>query len=413
MTIAPRVLELAEYQPLRLPEHGLTRELGQALWQNYGDKVTVAPPSFRNEHHWELTSQGYVGYIPLSPELHLALRPKVALSNIFQMLEYAYNLGEFLPRDLAQVKSLQELFERLALVFSRRVLDRARKGLYRAYIPEDERMAYVRGRMDLRHTAQAPWDPQVHCQYEEHTADVEENRILNWTLFRLPRTGLITEHSRATVMQALRQVRPFASLEPVTPAQCLGRTYHRLNQDYQPLHALCHFFLQHIGPDLHSGDRSMLPFLIPMASLFETFVAQWLQHAGMPGYTLEVQKAIPWDPVEKRQAQVDLVLKDATSGQTVCVLDTKYKAPEAAGDDDIHQVVFYALATGCREAVLIYPTPLARPTDTWVRPTYGTHGIHVRTLTFGLDGDLDDAGRRFIAALMGRGLNAVAKGPDA
>lgn len=408
MTLAPRLLELVEYQTCALPEGDLTRELGQALWRDYGDKVAVSEPSFKNGYRWELASQGYVGYIPLTPELHLALRPKVILSNVFQMLEYAYNVGQFLHRDLAQVDTLEELFERLAHVLALRVLDRARKGLYRSYIDKDDRMTYVRGRIDLRHTTQAPWDPQVQCEFQEHTADLEENRILNWTLFRLPRTGLLTERTRPTVLQAYRQVRPFASLEPVPPAQCLGRTYHRLNQDYQPLHALCHFFLEGIGPDLHSGERHMLPFLIDMASLFESFVARWLTKTGIPGHALATQAAVLWDTAERRQAKVDLVLNDQATGKPVCVLDTKYKAPDAASDDDIHQVVFYAQATGCQEAVLIYPVPLSHPTDTRVGD------IHVRTLTFALGGDLDAAGAQFITALMGtiRDAGAMAEEND-
>ncbi len=394
MTAAPELLELVEYQTATLSRNALTPELGLTLWQNYGDRVSISEPSFKNGYHWELASQGYVGYIPLSPELHLALRPKVPLSSLFEMLEYAYKVGEFLPRDMAQVQTLEELFERLALVFARRVLDRARKGLYRAYVAEDDRMSYVRGRIDLRHTVEAPWDPQVHCHYEDHTADVEENRILSWTLFRLPRTGLIKEHSRSTVMQAYRQVRPFASLEPVTSAQCLGRTYHRLNQDYQPLHALCHFFLESIGPDLNSGKRHMLPFLINMAQLYETFVAEWLQRQGIVGMTVHPQEPVMWDPLGKRQARVDLVLRDAATSRPVCVLDTKYKAQDSAADDDIHQIVFYAQAIDCHEAVLIYPQALANPTTTFVGD------IRVRTLTFSLDGDLDEAGRRFVSELL-------------
>lgn len=397
MTAAPELLDLVEYRTATLARNALTPELGLALWQNYGDKVAISEPSFKNGYQWELTSQGYVGYIPLAPELHLALRPKVSLSSLFEMLEYAYKVGEFLRQDLAQVKTLDELFERLALVLAQRVLDRARKGLYRTYITEDDRMTYVRGRMDMRRMAQNPWEPQVHCEYQEHTADVEENRILNWTLFRLPRTILITDHSRPTIMQAYRQVRPFASLEPVTSAQCLGRTYHRLNQDYQPLHALCHFFLEGIGPDLQSGERHMLPFLINMAQLYETFVAEWLQRHGIAGLTVHPQEPVMWDPLGKRQAQVDLVLKDADTKRPVCVLDTKYKDPDSAADDDIHQIVFYAQAIDCREAVLIYPQALANPTTTFVGD------IRVRTLTFSLDGDLDAAGRRFVSDLMQTG----------
>jgi hypothetical protein len=47
----------------------------------------------------------------------------------------------------------------------------------------------------------------------------------------------------------------------------------------------------------------------------------------------------------------------------------------------------------CKRAVLIYPTQLTRPLDEYV----GT--IRVQSLTFGLDGDLDEAGRAFLSQL--------------
>ena len=390
----PEVLELTEYVPYGLAREALDPAVAQALWHAHGNQVAVTEPSFKNGYQWELTSQGYVGYIPLVPELHLALRPKVPLTNLFHMLEYAYKLGDFLRTGMVQVESFEELYERLALVLARRVLDRARKGLYRAYVGHHEQVPFLRGRMDLQRLVRAPWDVRPHCHYQEHTADVEENQILAWTLFLLPRTGLCGERSRSTVMKAYRAVGQAASLEHVTPMQCLGRLYHRLNEDYQPLHALCHFFLAHIGPSYRSGRKSMLPFLMDMNRLFEVFVAEWLARRGVEGLRVKAQHLVKWDQVQGTQSQIDLVLVDSRRGQPVCVLDTKYKAPDKPAEADIYQAVFYALATGCREAVLVYSAPLAKPIDARI------DHVHLRTLTFALDGDLDAAGERFVGALM-------------
>ena len=61
--------------------------------------------------------------------------------------------------------------------------------------------------------------------------------------------------------------------------------------------------------------------------------------------------------------------------------------PETA---DIQQMISYAYTKGCPEAILIYPEPLSRPFDKTIR------GIRVRSLTFSLDGNLDEAGRKFL-----------------
>lgn len=71
----------------------------------------------------------------------------------------------------------------------------------------------------------------------------------------------------------------------------------------------------------------------------------------------------------------------------------KYKVPDTPSTDDIAQVVTYAEAKGCREAVLIYPVPLIKPINAIIG------AIQVRTLTFSLAGDLEMAGRSLLKGL--------------
>lgn len=42
----------------------------------------------------------------------------------------------------------------------------------------------------------------------------------------------------------------------------MGRFYNRLNQDYEPMHGLCWFFLENIGPTHEQGEHTILPFLV-------------------------------------------------------------------------------------------------------------------------------------------------------
>jgi 5-methylcytosine-specific restriction enzyme subunit McrC len=188
-----------------------------------------------------------VGYVPVDDGLHLALQPKVSLNNLFGMLEYAYNIGEFYDSTVP-LESLQALYQRLAVMLARRVLERGRRGYYRAYIPQAERAAVVRGRLDVRRLLAAPWDPQPLCHYDEHTADIEDNRILGWTLYSIARSGLCQGAALAAVKQAYRAVGSLVTPEEIEAARCRGRLYHRLNDDYRPLHALCRFFLENSGP---------------------------------------------------------------------------------------------------------------------------------------------------------------------
>lgn len=394
-TLAPTVLELTEYQTASLPAGELDVALGERLWREYGKYVSVEPPGFKTNYQWQLTPQGYVGYIPLTPDMHIAIRPKVPVENIFRMLEYAYNVPFQQSGEMVNCEALEDYFERLATVLAKRVLDRGRKGFYRAYIAESDRLPYLRGQLDVHRLMCRPWDTDLHCHYEEHTGDLVENQILAWTLHTIIRSGLCSEKTLPTVRHAYRTMQGLVTLTPFNARACVGRLYNRLNDDYEPLHALCRFFLEHSGPHFESGERTMIPFLIDMALLFERFVAEWLRMHLPKSVRLKVQEDVDLTEAGDLKFRIDLVLYDAKSSDPVMVLDTKYKAPEAPSTDDVGKVTAYAVSKSCSEAALIFPAALSAPLNTLMGDK-----IRVRSLEFQLDGSLDQSGKALITQLL-------------
>ena len=394
MTAGPNVIELTEYERTTLDRDALPPGVGEALWRGYGRQVNVAFPDPTTAYRWQMTPLGWVGHIPLTPEIQFVLQPKVPLSNLFRMLAHAYRLDPEWLEGLIECQSLAEFYERLALILARRVLDRSRKGLYRSYVPQTEPLPYIRGRLDVAQAVRTPGRVNHDCHFHEHTADIEDNQILVWTLRRIARSGLCSERTLPTIRRAYRALQGLVTVQPFAPEVCLNRLYHRLNNDYEPLHALCRFFLEQSGPTHALGDRAMLPFLVDMARLYELFVAAWLTAHLPDTLRLKVQERVAIGQSRQLKFDIDLVLYEANSGAAWCVLDTKYKAPVSPANDDIFQAVTYAEAKGCRQAVLVYPKPPAHPLD----ETIGQ--IRIRSLTFGLDGDLEQAGSRFLAALL-------------
>jgi 5-methylcytosine-specific restriction enzyme subunit McrC len=394
-----RIIELEEYSSRRLPRHELSDEVAQVLHRDFSRQVAVQPPSFLNGHEWELAGLGFVGFIPVTSELGLQLKPKVEIRNLFRMLEVAYSLREFtIFDDLFDAKSLAEFYEHLAIVLSKRVMDRCRKGIYAQYLAQDEALPYVRGQVNLQPWLRTPWRVEIPCHFEEHTADIEDNQLLGWTLQRILHSGRCTEaRSLPTVRRAYHALRQTVTLQPYGALSCINRLYNRLNADYHPMHALCFFFLDHSGPSHELGDHKMLPFLIDMAGLFERFVAEWLRCNLADRYLVKAQDNYTIDPGAGLHFKIDLVVEERRSGQVRWVMDTKYKAPPGGpAASDIQQVVAYAEAKEATEAILIYPTLLTSPLNSRVG------NVRVRTLTFSLDGDLDLAGQRFLQTLAPR-----------
>lgn len=404
MVAPPEPVALVEYEPTRLPAQAISPEAGALLWQQYGVErrvLDVAFPSPRTAGQWELVSLGWVGHVPLTPALQLHLQPRTPIGNLFRMLVMVYGLQEpdFLP-GLVQSNSLRDVYELLAGYLATGVLARRRRGLYHAYVPREEALPYVRGR--IRVEGRKPAQPRLDCTYEERTADVAENQLLAWTLRRIATSGLCREQVQATVRRAYHGL---AGVTPVVRDASAGAgwRYHRLNADYAPLHALCRFFLTHTGPGHDVGDQKMAPFLVHMPRLYEQFVAHWLQQRLPAPWQLRIQQQVTaGEPEAALDFTLDMVLVDG-SGQPRAVLDTKYKTEVAAAD--IHQIVTYAELCRCREAILVYPQPPRQPLDVPIGD------VRVRTLTFGLAADLEAEGRAFLAALNVGAPNTISINP--
>lgn len=390
----PRIIELQEHAPLRLSSQTLSAAAGELLWQQYDRErgvINVDFPSPKTGNQWQITPRGWVGYLPLSPDLGFHLRPKVPLDNLFRMLEYAYRLRSFTVLDgLTASESVVDFYRRLARLLARRVLERGRNGFHRAYLARQERLPYVRGQLDLnRHR---PWTPALACHYEEHTADIADNQILAWTLQIIARSQLCDEATQLLVRRAYRSLNGHVSIVPFTPEACVDRFYTRLNQDYHPLHALCHFFLEHSAPGHRLGEHTMVPFLVNMSHLYEQFVAAWLE-ANLPApWTVRAQEQVTVGRQNELRFNVDLVLYDRHQ-QPQMVLDTKYKTAERPASADVQQIATYARLRDCREATLVYPQAPGTTLDVQIGD------VRLRTLSFSLDGDLEAQGQAFLRAL--------------
>ena len=392
---AHRTISLLEHESILLAQDEMTPKEGEELWRRYGEHVEVTFPSPVTSGNWRLSAGGWVGHLPVSEELAVEVKPKVGVRNLFRMLEYAYDLKSFrFLNDLFRADTLQDLYERLAGLLSRLVLDRTRRGLYRAYLTRSEHLPYVRGRLEARELSLRPWTVDLPCTYEDHTADIEDNRILSWTLFVIVRSGSVTGRELANVRRAYRTLQGAVQTYPVGPDSCEERSYNRLNADYEPMHALCRFFLENSGPTHERGDRSMLLFLVNMPRLYELFVSEWLK-AHLPDViSLVPQERAYLDGTSDLYFDIDLVLRDTSTGEILCVLDTKYKDSTTPATDDVAQIVAYAEKMGCQEAVLVYPRGLPRPFEARVGD------IRVRSLSFPLDGDVDEAGHRFMRTVL-------------
>jgi 5-methylcytosine-specific restriction enzyme subunit McrC len=386
-------IELSEYTQKHFPADYLDEETGIRIASQLAKYLDIEPPTWKTDHQWQITSKGWVGYVPLGRDILFRFQPKVEIKNIFRMLEYAYQLDFELQDGFYHSETLQEIYENLAKVLALRVLDRKRKGLYREYIAQRENLPYVRGRIEFSALHKKPWQVKIPTQYQLHTSDIADNQLLAWTLFVILRSEVPGEETLSIIRKGYRELQRLLEITPFSPKDCVNRLYNRLNHDYQPMHALCRFFLENSGPTIDRGDYSMIPFVIDMAQLFELFVARWLERHLPESYQLNTQDKVRFGEDEHYHYKIDLVITNTATGDVEYVLDTKYKQADQIKRADINQMVAYGEAKECQHAILIYPEPVQ------AAPIQRIGEIQIRALTFRIDGDLEQAGREFLRDL--------------
>jgi 5-methylcytosine-specific restriction enzyme subunit McrC len=336
------------------------------LLAEHGTRLRLLPTA--RPGRYRLTSLGHVGVI-VAPNCRLILKPKVPLKSLFYLLDPAA-----LPPpidDRVTPAPGTEALDFLAARLAQLMTARAAHGLHRAYREEAGPLRFLQGRLDLPAQARVPGRPapQLHCRFEEFTADVPCNQVPRATAELTLRCPLLGPEVRATLRQALV---PYADVQPVAldAATFAAARPDRRTDAYAPLLDLCRLLADSLGPQDAAGTDTCPSFLLDMQRVFEQYVTTAVLDAFADGRaTVAVQPLLPaHGPVSGQPAihvRPDVLVEHR--GRPVLVIDAKWKRlpRSAVPTADVYQVLAYCTALGVRRAVLVYPASRER---VWTYP---------------------------------------------
>ncbi|MEF9885712.1 McrC family protein [Streptomyces sp. P9-A4] len=245
----------------------------------------------------EVTAYQYVGTLRLE-SCEIRVRPKYLGTDldVLRMLDHAWS-GAHDPLPIRQdflagAPNLRDLVCLMVVEHGERLL---RRGVRHDYLTVEDDLRVVRGRLLpdrqlLRHHGRLD---RLACRFEEHDADIDDNRLCAAALALAARTARVPP-VRA---RARRAAGLFAQHAPTPPgdvrAVMAGLTYHRHNEHYRPAHLWSGLLLTGGGLDglFTSGPLASRAFLVDMNRLFEAFVTRLLEQ-GAAGTGLRVDKQV-------------------------------------------------------------------------------------------------------------------------
>src|SRR5919204_4532417 len=127
-------------------EAALPEDTYAQLRGRYSRQIEIGPGE--RPGVYRIAARDYVGRIGLPGGGMLVIRPKVGVANLFHMLASGPGPARFYPPPTG-LASNPEIFSFIIAALVERTEGLLRQGLYRAYLPREEDLPLVRGRILL------------------------------------------------------------------------------------------------------------------------------------------------------------------------------------------------------------------------------------------------------------------------
>ncbi|KRC84666.1 restriction endonuclease [Terrabacter sp. Root85] len=338
-----------------IPEHGrsgpvrLSRETRAALVAAAGERLVIHATADPDVVTIGATS--WVGALAV-PGLVVRVTPKVSVTNFFAMLGAGVSPDAF-DHEHVTWSDTDELIDGVAYFAIRLIDSSTMRGLVHGYVPREERMRTIRGRLLVEEFARRPWsaaEPQ--CRFDDFTADIVENQLFRCTLQAMLSWPQLAPHVRREALRVLGRFDGVADTPATRHAAPLPIT--RLNEHYEDAMRLSRLVLQAMSLSHEAGDQQANSLMVDMDDLFQRWIAQELDLRLAPQMRIERDEDVWLDEGRAVTMAPDLVVRRGS--EVVLVGDAKYSmgADGYMASRDYLELVAYTTAMGLPTGLLIH-----------------------------------------------------------
>lgn len=323
-----------------------------------------------------LLMKKYVGFVARN-RTHIQILPKIyekqqnkanteneiqeSIELLFRLLQYTgfLNIKRIpTPQHISNYKN--DLLEIFISLFVSEFINLFSQSIYRQYELLEENMQFIKGKILFQQSLiKNSFKKHLHyVEYEEFTANTLLNQIFKTVMLRLL-TQTKSSENKKNIKLAL------VYLEEVDTIR-LSKTifknvkFNRLNRIYEPLFNMAKLFYSNLNPGYSEGNEYTFTFLIPLNKLFEYYIYKLIDEA------VSIQKNQYKVNYQKPQGYLATCINKGvfnlepditiTEGKEIkYILDAKYKNVDIISQNDVYQVLSYAIHFNCQNLFLVYP----------------------------------------------------------
>src|SRR5690606_26052265 len=151
-------------------------------------RLTITPTTTAGE--FEINPNQYAGVMRLPSGQTLDLLPKVPLFNVMWMISEVERLEGIdfhrLERQ-ANITTFEDILEPIAAAFVEQIKVLIERGLYRAYVEQEDNLTAIRGRIDFREDLNryVVLRHRTYCRFTEFSRNVPENQVIRQVVRKL------------------------------------------------------------------------------------------------------------------------------------------------------------------------------------------------------------------------------------
>lgn len=265
----------------------------------------------------------------------------VKVKNVYHMLAYAFRDLKMRQYEQVGTEDFEHIHNLFAAVFSKGISRQLKQGLYREYVPHEQALMTLRGRVDLPRTTRLRVQRrrQLACEFDQLSEDNLFNQVVKAAALTLIRHGDVKREHRDALKKELFYFSEVTDINLVEVNWSMIR-FARQNRSYRTLLALSRLLTDGLLMTEQSGNQKLRGFLDDQAMhrLYEKFLLEYYKkhwpslcpRASQIDWALD-EDGGPFLPA----MQTDVTLNGAGD---VLIIDAKYYSQNTQGQFDSHTV---------------------------------------------------------------------------